>query len=158
MIPPDTEQVKLNMRKYYKPITTIKPLVDDCSVELPSISRIDQSLQHIAFKADLGPLSSPTRHLLKTTFTNANRALYQGEVLRVHADNLTQRVQEMTTKKPHNRKRVQLRGRLTVADARAQIEKKDKEKAEKEAKAEKKMLDSIVRRQQNQLHRAGITA
>ena len=106
MVPPNAEKVKSNMRKYYKPITAIKTPVDDLGIQLPSISRIDQSLQHIAFKADLGPLSSPTRHLLKTTVFDVTQALYQGEVFRVHADNLTQRFQEIVTRKPHTRKRV----------------------------------------------------
>jgi hypothetical protein len=44
MVPPNAEKVKSNMRKYYKPITAIKTPVDDLGIQLPSISRIDQSL------------------------------------------------------------------------------------------------------------------
>ena len=133
MVPPNAEKVKTNMRKYYKQSTEIKAPTDDLGNQLPSITKIDESLKHIIFKASLGPLSSPTRHLLKTTARNASQALHQGEVFRVHADNLTKRFQEVTTRKPHTRKRIQSGERLRVEDAREAIEKRDKERAEKEA-------------------------
>ena len=77
---------------------------------------------------------------------------------RVHADNLTRRVEEMTTRKPHNRKRVQNGGRLTAEDAQAMIEKKDKEKAKKEASAQERMISIIRKKEEKALHRIGITA
>jgi hypothetical protein len=158
MIPPNPEKVKENMRKYYKQPKEIEAPTDDLGVVLPSLTRIDQALDLIAQKAELGPLSSPTRHLLNKTRADASQALHQGEVARVHADNLTRRVQEITTRKPHNRKRIQNGGRLTVEEAQAIMNKKDREKAKKEANAEKKMLETIRKRQEKALHRAGVTA
>ena len=125
---------------------------------MPSITKIDESFKHIVYKAGLGPLSSPTRSLLTKTAIHASQALHQGEVFRVHADNLSQRFREITTRKPHNRKRVQSGGRLRVEDAREAIEKRDKERAEKEAQAEQKMLDTIKKRERAALYRAGVTA
>jgi hypothetical protein len=118
MVLPNAEQVKTNMRKYYKQSVEIKALIDDLGNQLLSITKIDESLKRIVFKAGLGgPLSSPTRSLLKTTASNAFQALYQGEIFRVHANNLTKRFQEIMTRKPHTRKRVQSGGRLRVEDA-----------------------------------------
>ena len=116
MVPPNAEKVKANMRKYYRQPKEIT-CTDDVGVALPSLTRIDQSLAIVAKKAELGPLSSPTRHLLNQARADASQALHQGEVARVHADNLTRRVEEMTTRKPHNRKRVQNSKRLTAKDA-----------------------------------------
>jgi hypothetical protein len=76
MVPLNAEQVKTNMRKYYKQTTEIKALVDDLGVQFPSITKIDESLKHIVFKAGLGPLSSPTRSLLTKTASNASQALH----------------------------------------------------------------------------------
>jgi len=112
----------------------------------------------VARKAVLGPLSSPIRYLLNTTRIDVSQALHQGEVARVYADNLTRRVEEMTTRKPHNRKRVQNGGRLTAEEAQAMIEKKDKEKAEKEASAQERMINTIRKREEKALHRTGVTA
>ena len=67
MVPPNPEKVKANMRKYYKQLKEIEPLTDDMGVVLPSLTRIDQSLNMVARKAVLGPLSSPTRHLFHQT-------------------------------------------------------------------------------------------
>ena len=158
MVPPNPEKVKTNIRKYYKQPKEIEPLTDNAGVVLPSLTRIDQSLNMVARKAILGPLSSPTRHLLNTTCIDVSQALHQGEVARVHADNLTRRVEEMTTRKPHNRKRVQNGGRLTAEEAQAMIKKKDKEKAEKEASAQERMINTIRKREEKALHRIGVTA
>jgi hypothetical protein len=76
MIPPNPEQVKTNMRKYYKQRPQIKALTDDLGNQLLSITKIDESLKHIIFKAGLGPLNSLTRHLLITTASNASQALH----------------------------------------------------------------------------------
>jgi hypothetical protein len=62
------------------------------------------------------------------------------------------------TRKPHNRKRVQSSGKLRVEDAREAIEKRDKERAEKEAQAKQKMLDTIKKRERAALYRAGVIA
>jgi hypothetical protein len=79
-------------------------------------------------------------------------------VARVHADNLTRRVEEMTTRKLYNRKRVQNSGRLTAEEAQAMIKKKDKEKAKKEASAQERMINTIRKREEKALHRIGVTA
>jgi hypothetical protein len=158
MVPPDPEKVKQNMRKYYKMPKEVATPIDDIGTKLPSLTRINQSLRHIAYKATLGPLSSPTRHLLNVTAKETSTALHQGEVARVHADNLTRRVQEITTRKPHNRKRIQNGGRMNVEDAQAIIDKKDKEKAKKEATAQQKNINSIKRKEEKALHRAGVIA
>ena len=146
MVPPNAEQVKTNMRKYYKQTTEFKALVDDLGIQLPSITKIDESFKYIVYKAGLGPLSSPTRSLLTKTAIHASQALHQGEVFRVHADNLTKCFQEVTTRKPYTRKRVQSGGRLRVEDTQEAIKKKDRERAKKEAQAKQKMLDFIKRR------------
>jgi hypothetical protein len=45
-----------------------------------------------------------------------------------------------------------------VEDAREAIEKRDKERAEKEAQAKQKMLDNIKKRERAALYRAGVIA
>ena len=146
------------MRKYYKQRPQIKAPTDNLGIQLLSITKIDESLKYVIFKAGLGPLNSPTRHLLTTTASNASQALYQGEIFKVHADNLTKRFQEVMTRKPYTRKRIQSSGRLRVEDAQEAIEKKDKERVKKEAQAEQKMLETIKRRERAALYRAGVIA
>jgi hypothetical protein len=158
MVPPNSEKVKENMRKYYKQSKEIEPLTDDVGIVLPSLTRIDQALDLVAQKAELGLLSSPTRHLFNKTRAETSQALHQGEVARVYADNLTRRVEEITTRKPHNRKRIQNGGRLTAEEAQAMIEKKDREKVQKEAEAQEKMIETIRKREEKAFHRTGVTA
>jgi hypothetical protein len=67
-------------------------------------------------------------------------------------------VEEMTTRKPHNRKRIQNGGRLTAEEAQAIIKKKDREKAQKEAKAQEKMIKIIRKREEKAFHRTSVIA
>ena len=76
IVPPNPKKVKENMRKYYKQPKEITALTDDIGEVLPSIRVIDQALDLIAYKAELGPLSSPTRHLLDRTRADASKALH----------------------------------------------------------------------------------
>jgi hypothetical protein len=105
-----------------------------------------------------GPLSSPSRHLFSRTREVTSKALHQGELYRVQADSLTRQVHQFTTKKPHNRKRIQKGGALTAEMAQEMIRKKDEEEAKKKKEAEAKMLEKIVRREAKALHDAGIIA
>jgi len=157
MVPPNPEKVKENMRKYYKQPKEITAPTDDVGEKLPSISVLNQSLQYIRYKAQLGPLSSPTRHLLDVTINDTSKALHQGEVARVHSDNLTRRIQEITTRKPHNRKRIQNGGRLIAEDAQEIIRQKDEAAAKKAEEAQVKMIDVIRKKEEKAFHRAGIT-
>jgi len=67
-------------------------------------------------------------------------------------------VEEIITRKPHNRKRIQNGGRLTAEEAQAIIEKKDREKARKEAEAQEKIIETIRKREEKAFHRTGVTA
>ena len=64
------------MRKYYKQPKEIEAPIDDIGQVLPSITKIDQALELVAKKAKLGPLSSPTRHLLDVIRVDASKALH----------------------------------------------------------------------------------
>jgi hypothetical protein len=62
------------------------------------------------------------------------------------------------TRKPYTRKHVQLSERLQVEDTHEAIEKRDKEKVEKEAQVKQKMLDNIKKRERVALYRASVIA
>jgi hypothetical protein len=113
MVPPSQETVKSNMRKYYrKPQTQV---TEDSG--LPSLTKITSDLAYVEYRADndyADVMSSPMRNLIRDIRRNATTAIYDGERARVEAINLFSRVNELTTKKPHSKKRVQQGGQLTA--------------------------------------------
>ena len=70
------------------------------------------------------------------TTSNTSQALYQGEIFRVHANNLTKCFQEVIIRKLYTRKYIQSGRRLQVKDAQEAIEKKDRERVKKETQVE----------------------
>jgi hypothetical protein len=146
------------MRKYYKQPSKVSTTP---TPGLPSLLKIASSLERLEQRAETdyaNVISSPMRTLIKDVRKDATQAIYDGERLRVEAQTLFTRVNELTTKKPHARKRIQKGGQLTAKHAQEMIRVKDKKVAKEAAEREAKMLKKIVNKEKKELHTAGVTA
>jgi uncharacterized surface protein with fasciclin (FAS1) repeats len=100
--------------------------------------------------------SSPTRAAFDSLDRGTNQLLIEGEWAKQEAAMLHARVEELTRKRPTNRRRLQKGGEMTGQQAQARIQEKDMAERTKAVKAELKMLQKTEREALKLLHEVGI--
>ncbi|RFU30219.1 hypothetical protein B7463_g6116, partial [Scytalidium lignicola] len=124
-------------------------------LELPTPGT-PQTIRQVQYQLDeLRPkimevLSSPSQHKFESFQRGTQIVLDEGEYTIFHRDTIYQRLQEVVTKKPTNRKRIQKGGELTADWARSVIIERERKAIEKAANKEARMLRQIVNKKKKE--------
>jgi len=152
MWPPNATKVKAHMQKYYKTAPTEPELPPHPT---PTVSQIESDISQLEERVR-DVFSSPTVQRFRDVQANTTQLLYEGESNRVQLEMLYTRIAEMTKTRTISRRRLQKYGEMHSEDAQAIIEKRDKEREQKEAKREERYLQKLANQEKRELHAMGV--